>query len=70
MNILLAFAPFIVFAVVHRFADAMIGLACGAVVAGALVLRDVLSRDRKVKVLEIGTLILFGGLALYSLVGM
>jgi len=67
MNILLAFAPFIVFAVVDRFAGAMAGLASGALVAAALFLRAAISRDRKVKVLEVGTMILFGGLAIYSL---
>jgi hypothetical protein len=69
MNILLAFAPFIVFAVVDRFADATVGLVCGAVVSLALLLRDVISPTRKVKILEVGTMILFGGLAIYSIFG-
>jgi hypothetical protein len=67
MNILLAFAPFIAFALVHRFADATTGLATAALVSGALIVRDAMSRERKIKMLEVGTLILFAGLLLYSL---
>ena len=69
MNILLAFAPFLVFALVDRFANPVAGLASGALVSAALVGRDAVSRTRKVKVLEIGTLILFCALAAYALTG-
>ncbi|MEI9896343.1 MAG: hypothetical protein WDN28_21380 [Chthoniobacter sp.] len=69
MNILLAFAPFLVFAPVDRFFSPVAGLTSGALVAAVLVVRDVLSRDKKVKVLEVGTMILFGGLAIYALFG-
>jgi hypothetical protein len=67
MNILLAFAPFIVFVVAERILGVPAGLAAGALASAALLGRDLLSRERAVKVLEIGTAILFGGLALYAL---
>ena len=66
MGILLAFAPFIAFAVVDRISGSTEGLVAGAVVSAALLLRDLI-RGRTVRVLEIGTAILFGGLALYAL---
>ena len=68
MGILLAFAPFIAFAVVDRLSDPAEGLIAGAAVSAALLLRDVL-RGKTAKVLEIGTAVLFGGLALYALLG-
>jgi hypothetical protein len=58
MGMLLAFAPFIAFALVDRMV--------GAAVAAALLIRDWMSTDRSPKILEIGTFILFGGLALTS----
>ncbi len=69
MGILLAFAPFIAFAVVDRLVGATEGLVVGALVAAGLLVRDWISRDREPKVLEIGTVLLFGGLALVALVG-
>jgi hypothetical protein len=66
MGILPAFAPFIAFAVVDRLSGPTEGLVVGAVVSAALLARD-LVRGRTAKVLEIGTAILFGGLALYAL---
>ena len=66
MGILLAFAPFIVFAVVDRFAGGTAGLLAGAAVSAALVLRDWFGVGRKPKILEIGTVILFGVLAIYA----
>ena len=66
MGILLAFAPFIAFAVVDRLVGATVGLVVGAVVSAALLLRDVVAPGRRPKILEVGTLILFGGLALYA----
>jgi hypothetical protein len=67
MNLLLAFAPFIAFAVVDRTVGATPGLVAGALVAAALILRDALSRSRSIKILEVGTVILFSGLTCYSL---
>jgi hypothetical protein len=69
MGILLAFAPFIVFAIADRLIGQTEGLIAGAVVSAALLLRDFLSPNRAPKVLEIGTVILFGGLALYAVLG-
>lgn len=69
MGIMLAFAPFIVFAIVDRLVGSTDGLVAGAVVSAALLLRDWLTPGRSAKVLEIGTLLLFGGLALYALLG-
>jgi uncharacterized membrane protein YqjE len=66
MNILLAFAPFIIFALVDRFDSAVAGLVAGALTSVVLLIRDAVSR-KTIKVLEIGTTLLFGGLALYSL---
>jgi hypothetical protein len=67
MGILLAFAPFIGFAVVDRLLGSTEGLFVGFAISAALLLRDWLSPNRSPKVLEIGTAILFGGLALYAL---
>ncbi|MCM2503621.1 hypothetical protein NDN16_08020 [Aureimonas altamirensis] len=64
MNILLALAPFIAFAFVDRFLGSFEGLISGTVAAAVLLLRDVLAH-RPLKILEIGTLILFAGLTLY-----
>jgi hypothetical protein len=66
MGILLAFAPFIVFALVDRFLNAETGLIAAAVTSALLVTRDVLTAGRRVKVLEVGTLFLFAGLASYA----
>jgi hypothetical protein len=69
MGILLAFAPFIVFAIVDRLAGGTAGLIAGAVVSAGLILRDRMSSGREPKVLEIGTLILFASLAIYAALG-
>ena len=69
MGILLAFAPFIMFAVVDRLAGATCGLLAGAAVSMALLGRDWLTPGRTPKLLEIGTMILLGGLALYAVLG-
>ena len=66
MGMLLAFAPFIAFAVVERLASPTTGLVAGAVVSTCLLLRDLI-RGKTAKVLEVGTAILFAGLALYAL---
>jgi hypothetical protein len=68
MGILLAFAPFVVFALVDRLAGAMEGLVAGAAVSAALFIRDWATPGRTPKVLEIGTVLLFGGLALYTVI--
>lgn len=69
MGILLAFAPFIAFALVDRFIGPTEGLIAGAAVSLALLIRDWMTPGRSPKILEIGTAILFCGLALYALLG-
>jgi hypothetical protein len=66
MGILLAFAPFIGFAIVERLVGPVQGLVCGALIATALLLRDVLMARRSAKVLEVGTVLLFAGLVVYA----
>ncbi|MFM0236535.1 hypothetical protein [Paraburkholderia phytofirmans] len=67
MNLLLSFAPFLAFAVIERLAGAQAGLIAGALVAAALLARDIVSPARHVKLLEAGTVLLFGALAVYAL---
>jgi len=67
MGILLAFAPFIVFVIVERLFGVSAGLAAGVVVSAVMLLRDWLTPGRTVKILEVGTVILFGGLTIYAL---
>lgn len=66
MGILMAFAPFIAFAVIDRLVGPTQGLLTALVVSVALLLRDWVTPGRTPKILEIGTALLFGGLALYA----
>jgi hypothetical protein len=68
MNLLLAFSPFAAFVILERVFGVVVGLGAGAGVAAILLLRDALNARRKVKLLEIGTTLLFGALAIYALV--
>ena len=63
---LLAFAPFIAFAVLDRLVGPVEGMLAGFAVSAALLIRD-WSQGRGAKVLEIGTAALFGVLACYAL---
>lgn len=67
MGILIAFAPFIAFAVLDRLVGSTEGLIAGALVSAGLLIRDWMSADRSPKILEIGTFVLFAALALYAL---
>lgn len=67
MNMLLAFAPFVVFALTERLAGPTLGLFAAALVSAGLLLRDWLNPAKSVKALEVGTAILFGSLAVYTL---
>jgi len=67
MNLLLAFAPFIVFVVVERLAGIPAGLAAAAIVSAIMLVRDLITPGRSPKLLEIGTCLLFGGLFLLAL---
>jgi hypothetical protein len=69
MGILLAFAPFIAFAVVDKLIGPAQGLIAGAATSVVLLLRDWTGLHRKPKILAIGTAMLFGGLALYAILG-
>ena len=69
MGTLLAFAPFIVFVLVDRLIGPTEGLIAGALVSAALLVRDWITPGKTLKVLEIGTVLLFGGLALYAVTG-
>lgn len=69
MGMLLAFAPFLAFALVDRLAGATEGLMAGTLVSAALLVRDWVTPGRSLKILEVGTVILFGALAFYSFVG-
>jgi hypothetical protein len=67
MGILLAFAPFLAFAVIDRLIGSTEGLLAGAAVSAVLLARDWMSANRTPKILEIGTTVLFCGLALYAI---
>jgi hypothetical protein len=67
MGILLAFAPFIAFALIDRLVGPVEGLVAGALTSAALLVRDWAGAGKTPKMLEVGTFILFGGLALYAL---
>jgi hypothetical protein len=69
MGILLAFAPFLAFAIVDRLMGSVDGLVAGAVISAALLVRDWLRPNAAPKILEIGTFILFAALALYAALG-
>ncbi len=61
MNLLLAFSPFLLFAAVEHVLGMTVGLVAAAATSGLLVLRD--ARTGHLKLLELGTLALFVGLA-------
>jgi hypothetical protein len=69
MGIMLAFAPFIAFAALDRLFGSAEGLVAGFAVSFILLARDWVGANRSPKILEIGTAILFGVLALYTLFG-
>jgi hypothetical protein len=67
MNMLLGFLPFIVFAVLDRTLGVLPALGSAAAISAIFLIRDWLTPNRAVKVLEIGTVLLFAGLAIYSI---
>jgi hypothetical protein len=67
MSILLGLSPFIVFFVLLRLLSPLAGLA-GATLVSAWLCAQVWRRGGSVKILELGSLILFAALALYTLV--
>lgn len=62
---LLAFAPFIAFAFLNHFVAPTAALGVAALVSAGLIIREV-AQARSAKILEVGTCILFSGLALYA----
>jgi hypothetical protein len=62
---LLAFAPFIAFAVLNHFVSPTAALVAAALVSLVLIAKEVLT-GRSAKILEVGTCILFVGLAAYA----
>ena len=67
MQILLALAPFLVFAVIDRVGGSLAGLFSGAIVALLFLGREWSIQKRSPKILDVGTALLFSGLALYLL---
>lgn len=65
MKFLLAFSPFFTFAIVDRLVGVTEGLIVGALVAVALLIKDFVGK-KEIKVLDVGTILLFGGLAIYA----
>jgi hypothetical protein len=61
----LAFAPFIAFAFLNHFVSPTAALVAAALVSLALIAKEVLT-GRSAKILEVGTCILFVGLAAYA----
>jgi hypothetical protein len=65
MSILLGFAPFIVFALLDRALGVVPALWAAAAASAVILVRDRL-RGRALKLLEIGSAVLFGGLGAYA----
>ena len=65
MGLLWAFSPFIAFAVLNHFVNPTMALVVAALVSLVLIGREIAS-GRSAKILEIGTCILFAGLAAFS----
>lgn len=66
MGALLGFLPFIVFALGERALGVVPALAGAAVVSVGLLLRDRLRGQREINVLEAGSAVLFGALAVWA----
>ena len=64
MDLILAFAPFLSFALLERSVGTHGALLAATLVAGLLVGRDRWLRHRSFKLLEVGSLILFGALTI------
>jgi hypothetical protein len=69
MGILLSLAPFLVFALVDRIGGATEGLIAAALVALVLLARGWLKDRGAPKILDLGSALLFGGMALYAVLG-
>lgn len=69
MGLFWAFLPFVIFAVAERFVSVICALLLATLVSSSFLLRDRMVPGRSLKILDIGTAALFGGLALYALIG-
>ncbi len=65
MGILLGFAPFLMFALAATAWGPMVGLILGAATSAALLARDIVRRSQP-KILEMGTCLMFVGLAAWQ----
>ncbi|MGH8290720.1 MAG: hypothetical protein ACREV7_17160 [Steroidobacteraceae bacterium] len=66
MNVLLAFVPFLTFALLERGVGTHGALLAATVVSALLVVRDTMIRHKSLKLLEAGSLVLFAALTLAS----
>jgi hypothetical protein len=64
MNVILGFAPFIAFAVLTRVASVGLSLWAAAAIAAIMAARSRMA-GRSIKLLEVGTILLFGLLAIF-----
>jgi len=63
MGLFLGFAPFIVFVFIERLSGVTAALVSATLVSVALLARNLISRKKPLKALEIGTVVLFSALA-------
>ena len=68
MGLLLAFAPFMVFAVLDRFVGPTAGLFAAAGVSAVLLAKDRFTGAKSPKILEVGAFVLFATLAAWAAV--
>jgi intracellular septation protein A len=66
MKALLGFAPFAAFALIEKLVGIVPGLAAGLAMSLALIVWDAL-RHRPINILEVGSAVIFGGLAIWAL---
>ncbi|MBB3228231.1 hypothetical protein FHW69_002866 [Luteibacter sp. Sphag1AF] len=64
MKILLAFLPFIVFAIASTLGYSTLGLIGGSLTAACFLIRDLSGASHRLKLLDAGTFVLFGALAI------
>lgn len=68
MNIVLGFLPFIVFAISSTTHGPLYGLVAGTITAAVMLVRNV-GKGRGLKILDVGSLVLFAALAAYEYLG-
>lgn len=65
MKVILGFLPFLAFALVSALGYGELGLIAGALIAFAMLVRDRLTGEKRIKLLDLGTVVLFGALAVF-----